>query len=88
MSNHRLPLALIATAFALALGGCETTGSGPGPVAAAAPQPPMTRTRAAAECWMETEKSEARLNLDRRAEIVDRCIETKMKRAGDPPKRS
>jgi hypothetical protein len=37
---------------------------------------------------METEKSEAHLNLDRRADIVDRCIQTKMKRAGAAPNRS
>jgi hypothetical protein len=41
----------------------------------------MTHTRAAAECWMATEKSDARLNLDRRADIVDRCIQAKLKRS-------
>jgi hypothetical protein len=81
MSSYRLPLALTAIALALTLGGCETTGGGPGPVAVAAPQPPMTHTRAAAECWMATEKSDARLNLDRRADIVDRCIQAKLKRS-------
>ena len=57
-------------------------------MATSAPKPPMTRTRAAAECWMQTEKSEARLDLDRRADIVDRCIQTKMKRAGTEPNHS
>jgi hypothetical protein len=81
MPHDRLLFVFIAVAGTLALAGCETIGGGSGPMAAA-PQPPMTRTRAAAECWMVTEKTEAGLNLDRRADIVDRCIQAKMKRAG------
>ena len=42
---------------------------------------PMTRTRAARECWMKTEKANPHENLDRRAEIVNKCIEDKMKAA-------
>ena len=36
-------------------------------------------TRAAAQCWMSTEKSQAKMNLDKRADIVNKCIEDKMK---------
>jgi len=48
---------------------------------------PMTRTRAARECWMKTEKANPRENLDKRADIVNKCIEDKMKAAAaSPPK--
>lgn len=79
-----LPLAALGVC-ALALAGCETTGAGPGPMAAA-PKPPMTHSQAAEECWMGTEKSDARMNLDKRADVVDRCIKDKMKGAGAPPR--
>jgi hypothetical protein len=79
-----LPLAALGVC-ALALAGCETTGAGPGPMAAA-PQPPMTHSRAAEECWMGTEKSDARMNLDQRADVVDRCIRNKM--MGSPAPRT
>lgn len=92
-------LALILAAAAL-LAGCETDGNTPGPLAsltshakpaepaepAKAPEPPMTRSRAASECWMSTEKGNAGMNLDKRADLVDKCIDTKMKTAGAPPK--
>ena len=71
-----LSLAVVA-ASAVLLAGCETTGGGP--VATAAPQPPMTHSRAANECWMATEKGEKSMNLDKRADVVDRCIEQKLK---------
>ena len=71
-----LPLAALGLC-ALALAGCETTGAGPGPVAAA-PQPPMDHARAAEECWMGTENNDQRMDLDKRADIVDRCIQDKM----------
>lgn len=73
---------------ALALGGCETTGSGPGPAAQVVgpPEPPMTHSRAAAECWMKTEKGQASGNLDKRADIVNKCIDEKMKAAATAPK--
>ena len=77
----RMPLIVLA---AMALAGCETTGAGPAPVAAKPPEPPMTHTRAATECWMGTEK--ARTDLDKRADIVTKCIDQKMKAAGDAPK--
>jgi hypothetical protein len=74
--------ALLAAAMALA--GCETTSSA-GPQAAAKPaDPPMTHTRAARECWMMTEKGRADINLDKRADIVTRCIDQKMRTAQAP----
>lgn len=65
-------------ACAVLLAGCETIGGGP-VSAAAAPKPPMTHTRAAEQCWMETEKTEKSMDLDKRADIVDRCIDKKLK---------
>jgi len=43
---------------------------------------PMTRSRAARECWMRTEKGSAREDLDKRADIVNKCIDEKLKAAG------
>ena len=45
----------------------------------------MTRTRAAEQCWMATEKGNAGLALDKRADVVDKCIEQKMKAAASAP---
>jgi len=77
-------------AFALAgvlLAGCETTGTGPGTQAAVkAPEPPMTHTRAAEQCWMATEKGYGSANLDKRVDIVNKCIDDKMKAAQASPK--
>ena len=76
-------LVMLAT---LALAGCETTGTGAAPVADKPPEPPMTHARAATECWMATEKGHSDANLDKRADIVDKCIEQKMKGAPAAPK--
>lgn len=79
--------AVLLLVLAAALGGCETTPSTGWPQAAA-PAPaeePMTHTRAARECWMSTEKGRADTNLDKRAAIVDKCIEEKMKAAPTAP---
>jgi hypothetical protein len=72
---------LALAAAALALAACETTGTGTGvkPEAAKPPEPPMTHTRAAEQCWMSTEKGGASLSLDKRADLVNKCIEDKMK---------
>ena len=81
-------LALLAAAAGL-LAGCETTGStGPGPLAALSDKPaePMTRARAATECWMKTEKSSAGADIDKRADIVTKCIDDKLKAAKATPK--
>lgn len=73
---------LLLVLAALALAGCETTGAGTAPAATAkAPEPPMTHSRAAEQCWMSTEKGAASMSLDKRADIVDKCIDEKMKAA-------
>ena len=76
----------------------ETTGSVggiggpfvPAPMAAKPeepkPEPPMTRSKAAMECWMKTEKGSAGANIDKRADIVTKCIDDKMKAAATAPK--
>lgn len=72
---------------ATALAACETTGSTPTPAAqhAAKPaEPPLTRARAASSCWMSTEKGPASANIDKRADIVTKCIDDKMKAAQAP----
>ncbi|HXZ22439.1 MAG TPA: hypothetical protein VEH78_06715 [Pseudolabrys sp.] len=71
----------------VASAGPDTTA--PKPQAAKPAEPaeepePMTHTRAARECWMKTEKGSARENLDKRAEIVNKCIEDKMRAASAP----
>jgi len=84
-SHLPIPRFLLAAALIIAaatLAGCETTGTG---VAQASPQPaaePMTQTQAAEICWMSTEHGHADMPLDKRADIVDRCIKEKM--AGEP----
>jgi hypothetical protein len=80
MSPTRLIPPFIVALAALALAGCETTGSGAAAPAALAPAPPMTHTRAAEECWMSTEKGATTMSLDKRADVVNKCIEDKMKR--------
>jgi type IV pilus biogenesis protein CpaD/CtpE len=83
----RLTLPVLLVLAAAALAGCETTGVGAGakPEAAKPVEPPMTRTRAAEQCWMATEKGNAGLALDKRADVVDKCIEQKMKAAASAP---
>jgi hypothetical protein len=36
-------------------------------------------TRASAECWMSIEKSNSEMSLDKRYDIVNKCIDDKMK---------
>ena len=45
---------------------------------------PMTHARAARECWMKTEKANAHTDLDKHADLVNKCIDEKMKAAGAP----
>jgi hypothetical protein len=52
------------------------------PVTATDAGEPMTRTRAARECWMRTEKANPHQDLDKRADIVNKCIDDKLKAAG------
>ena len=51
------------------------------PAAADDPEP-MTHARAARECWMRTEKANPHQDLDKRADIVNKCIDDKLKAAG------
>ena len=69
---------------AAALGGCETTGDGPAAQAAAPPPEPMTHQQAALECWMAQEKNAAKVDLDKRADLVNKCIDQKMSGAAAP----
>ena len=89
--NRTITRIILIVAAASLLAACETDGSNsPGPFAslgasskpaepAGPPEPPMTRSRAASECWMKTEKGSAAANLDKRADVVNKCIDDKMK---------
>jgi hypothetical protein len=89
-NSFSLPCGALLLLAALALAGCETTGTGASPAAQAAlagpPQPPMTHSRAAQECWMSTEKGVGSQDLDKRADYVTKCIDEKMKSADAAPK--
>ncbi len=37
------------------------------------------RTWAAADCWKSTEKDYAKVNIDKRADIVNKCIDDKLR---------
>jgi hypothetical protein len=50
------------------------------------PELPMTRSKAAMECWMKTEKGSASVNIDKRADVVTKCIDDKLKSAAAAPK--
>jgi hypothetical protein len=70
---------LLVVLAAAGLAACETTGVGTTTEAVKPPEPPMTHRRAAEQCWMSTEKGSPALPLDKRADIVDKCIAQKMK---------
>jgi hypothetical protein len=83
--------ALVLTAC-LALAACVTDASSNEQPAAAAkppaeptpptPKGPMTEREASEQCWMSFENGKPDPNLDRRAELVQKCIKAKM--AGQP----
>ena len=97
--NRSITRIVLIVAAAGLLAACETDGSNsPGPFAslsssskpaepAGPPEPPMTRSRAASECWMKTEKGSAGVDLDKRADIVNKCIADKMKSVDDKSKK-
>ena len=93
ISHKFFALTLLAATAGL-LAGCETDGNSPGPLAslsspaepAKPPEEPMTRSRAASECWMKTEKGSAGVNLEKRADVVTKCIDDKMKSVAAAPK--
>jgi hypothetical protein len=72
---------LLVVLAAEGLAACETTGLGTTTEAAKPAEPPMTHRRAAEQCWMAAEKGSAAMPLDKRADVVDKCIEQKMKAA-------
>ena len=78
-TNRLLPRLLLLALAGVTLAACETTGTGAVTKTATAPEPPMTRTRAAEQCWMSTEKIATTMSLDKRADVVDKCIEEKLK---------
>jgi hypothetical protein len=94
---RKMSTLVLLAAVAGLLAGCETDGNSPGPLASlsspskpAEPEkpaePPMTRSRAASECWMGTEKGSHGANIDKRADVVTKCIDDKMKSVAAAPK--
>jgi hypothetical protein len=71
-------LVLLLFACTLPLTGC-TSAVTPRTQTPVANSGPMTHSRAARECWMRTERTSARENLDKRADLVNKCIEDKMR---------
>jgi hypothetical protein len=67
------------------LAGCSTDGTpSPGPVAQA-PKPSLARSEAAKQCWMAAEKGRKDMSLDKRADVVTKCIDDKLKAAEATP---
>jgi len=95
-SDGRIRFSACAILLAAALAGCNTDGTGapglfaqagapaaPAETAAAEEAPPLTRPEAAKQCWMATEKGRKDISLDKRADIVTKCIDDKLKAAAD-----
>jgi len=61
--THNLIAVLVLVFAAAALAGCGASA----------------RTWAAADCWKSTEKNYDKMNIDKRADIVTKCIDDKMK---------
>jgi hypothetical protein len=61
--NLRYPAMLALVVAAAALAGCGASA----------------RTWAAADCWKSTEKNYAKMNIDKRADIVNKCIDDKLR---------
>ena len=82
-------LALLLLACTPALTACQTDS--PGPSAQASPQEaakeaakPPTRQEAALQCWASADKAHPKMDVDRRADIVTKCINDKMKTSPAP----
>jgi len=83
----RCAAALTLLAAATLLSACQTDSPG-SPSAQAAPQEqakPMTHQEAALQCWMSVEKTHKDLALDKRADVVTKCIDDKMSGKTPPP---
>jgi hypothetical protein len=80
-------LVLLLLAGAPALTACQTDSTAK-PMAQAAPPAPPTRQEAAWQCWASVDKTHKDLSLDKRADIVSKCINDKMNPgpAPQPPK--
>jgi hypothetical protein len=91
---RRLACALLLTGSAALLSACQSDGVPPSPLTelanyssgkpaeqakAEAKPEPMTRSRAAMECWAKADKAGSDVNLDKRADIVTKCIDDKLK---------
>lgn len=99
MRMLRVPCFMAAALAATALAGCETTDGAPPSLALTSPQahqalaratapqaePPMTRARAAQICWAKTERGPLRRNLDKRADVVTKCIADTLQAAHASP---
>ena len=92
-STARRPpfLALLLLASAPALAACQTDSTGTSmvqpmaqsmaqaaPAEAAAPAEPPTRQEAALQCWASVDKAHKDMSLDKRADIVTKCIDDKL----------
>ena len=55
----------------------ETKPQAAKPAEPVADSEPMTHARAARECWMKTERTSAHADLDKRADLVNKCIDRK-----------
>jgi len=79
---------LLLLAAAAILSACQTD-SPASPSAQAAPQEqpakPMTHEEAALQCWMSVEKAHKNMALDKRADVVTKCIDDKMSGKAPPP---
>jgi len=64
---------VLLSAAAATLGACTTDGKGQVSLLS-----PMTHQRASAECWMQTEKTMQKVDLDKRVDVVNRCIDEKL----------
>jgi hypothetical protein len=62
---------------AAALAACTTDNKARTSLASLLPAP-MTHQRASAECWMQTEKTMQKVDLDKRVDVVNRCIDDKL----------
>ena len=83
----RCAFALLLLGSAAVLSACQTDSPG-SPSAEAAPQEqakPMTHQEAALQCWMSVEKTHKDLALDKRADVVTKCIDDKMSGKAPPP---
>jgi hypothetical protein len=83
----RSAFALLLLASAAVLSACQTDSPAT-PNAQAVPQEqakPMTRQEAALQCWMSVEKAHKDMALDKRADIVTKCIDDKMSGTQSPP---